>query len=358
MAKVKTTVLALAIAAFGSVSMASGAFAGEPITAAAATNSLSSCKVSIPYSSYTYRSREIKPTVTVKTSKGVKLKKGTDYTVSYKNNSDVGTASITITGKGKYTGTVTKKFTIKPLNLNSSYAKISIPYSSYTYTGSSIEPNFNIKFKDGTLIAQGYSTSTNIGTNTSFNSEGSSESIGTSFGTGSWGYSYNSSTSTNIGADTIFNPGGTSGSSVGVSYSHSYYAVSYVNNVNVGVATIIIKGDGETITGTYKKTFVIKPARNKIKSLTSTKGAFKLTWTKATPGATGYQVLYSTDPNFKKNVHSYTSTKLSDLSENFSKVPESGETWYVKVRSFVTRYSKDSSTRYGNYSEPLSIKVK
>ena len=328
MAKVKTTVLALAIAAFGSVNMASGAFAGEPITAAAATNSLSSCKVSIPYSSYTYRSREIKPTVTVKTSKGVKLKKGTDYTVSYKNNEDVGTASITITGKGKYTGTVTKKFTIKPLNLNSSYAKISIPYSSYTYTGSSIEPNVNIKFKDGTPIASGCS------------------------------YGYSTSTGINIGADTIFNPGGTSGSSVGVSYSHSYYTVSYVNNVNVGVATIIIKGDGETITGTYKKTFVIKPARNKIKSLTSTKGAFKLTWTKATPGAKGYQVLYSTDPNFKKNVHSYTSTKLSDLSENFSKVPESGETWYVKVRSFVTRYSKDSSTRYGNYSEPLSIKVK
>ena len=38
----------------------------------------------------------------------------TDYTVSYKNNRNVGTASVTITGKGKYTGHVTRTFTIRP----------------------------------------------------------------------------------------------------------------------------------------------------------------------------------------------------------------------------------------------------
>ena len=42
------------------------------------------------------------------------LRKDVDYTVTYLNNTDVGTATITITGIGSYTGTVTKTFLILP----------------------------------------------------------------------------------------------------------------------------------------------------------------------------------------------------------------------------------------------------
>ena len=42
------------------------------------------------------------------------LKNGTDYTVTYKNNKNVGKATVTITGKGAYTGTITKTFKINP----------------------------------------------------------------------------------------------------------------------------------------------------------------------------------------------------------------------------------------------------
>lgn len=52
---------------------------------------------------------------------GTTLKKGTDYTVSYKNNIKAGKATITITGKGKYTGTVKKTFIIKPAKVTLSY---------------------------------------------------------------------------------------------------------------------------------------------------------------------------------------------------------------------------------------------
>ena len=41
------------------------------------------------------------------------LKSGTDYTVSYKNNINAGTATVTITGIGNYTGSVNKTFTIR-----------------------------------------------------------------------------------------------------------------------------------------------------------------------------------------------------------------------------------------------------
>ena len=253
---------------------------------------LGKAKVTIPYSSYTYRGRGIKPTVTVKDSTGKTLTKGTDYTVSYKNNTNVGTATITVTGKGKYFGKATKTFTVKKLDLASSYAKISIPYSAYTYTGSAVKPAVTVKFKDGDLIPE------------------------------------------------------------------SDYTVSYSNNKAVGVATITVKGKGTNVTGTYKKEFVVKPAKNEITSISTTSGAFKISWKKGTAGTVGYQVQYSTDKNFEKNVHSWTTTTLTKLSENFSSVPRSGETWYVKVRSFYTKDGKATSTRYGNYSAVKSIKVK
>ncbi|MBR1751897.1 MAG: leucine-rich repeat protein [Ruminococcus sp.] len=54
-----------------------------------------------------------KPAVTVKFGKKT-LKKGTDYTVSYKNNKKIGTATVTVKGKGSYTGKVSKTFKINP----------------------------------------------------------------------------------------------------------------------------------------------------------------------------------------------------------------------------------------------------
>ena len=54
------------------------------------------------------------PTVTDKTNK--KLKAGTDYTVEYSTSdfTNVGTIKVTITGKGNYTGTVTRNYKITP----------------------------------------------------------------------------------------------------------------------------------------------------------------------------------------------------------------------------------------------------
>lgn len=45
------------------------------------------------------------------------LVKGTDYTVSWQKSRDAGTATVTFTGKGSYTGTLKKTFKIKPYNI-------------------------------------------------------------------------------------------------------------------------------------------------------------------------------------------------------------------------------------------------
>ncbi|MCB6994430.1 hypothetical protein LI177_13165 [bacterium 210820-DFI.6.37] len=59
----------------------------------------------------TYTGKALTPAVTVKDGSKT-LKNGTDYTVTYSNNVNAGTGKVTITGKGNYTGSVTKTFTI------------------------------------------------------------------------------------------------------------------------------------------------------------------------------------------------------------------------------------------------------
>ena len=48
--------------------------------------------------------------------KGVLLEQNTDYTITYSDNTAVGTGTVIITGKGNYKGSVTKNFTISPVD--------------------------------------------------------------------------------------------------------------------------------------------------------------------------------------------------------------------------------------------------
>ena len=75
--------------------------------------SLEGFSITIP--SQTYNGSALTPVVTVQDG-NTTLTEGTDYTVEYSNNTNAGTsAKATITGKGNYTGTVEKNFTINPL---------------------------------------------------------------------------------------------------------------------------------------------------------------------------------------------------------------------------------------------------
>ena len=75
--------------------------------------SISKASVTLSTSTYAYDGKAKKPGVTVKLN-GKTLKNGTDYSVTYSNNTKVGTAKVTIKGKGNYSGTVTKTFKINP----------------------------------------------------------------------------------------------------------------------------------------------------------------------------------------------------------------------------------------------------
>ena len=65
----------------------------------------------VAFTHFTFR---VKVTVTaVVDGKKVTLEKGVDYTVTYENNVQKGKAKVIVTGIGNFTGTLTKRFTIK-----------------------------------------------------------------------------------------------------------------------------------------------------------------------------------------------------------------------------------------------------
>ena len=128
--------------------------------------SISKASVTLSTSTYAYDGKAKKPGVTVKLN-GKTLKNGTDYTVSYSNNTKVGTATVKIMGKGNYTGSVSKTYSIK-----NNFKKATISgISNKSYTGKNITQSITVKYngktlKNGTDYTVSCSNNKSIGTAT------------------------------------------------------------------------------------------------------------------------------------------------------------------------------------------------
>ena len=128
--------------------------------------SISKASVTLSTSTYAYDGKAKKPGVTVKLN-GKTLKNGTDYTVSYSNNTKVGTATVKITGKGNYAGSVSKTYSIK-----NNFKKATVSgISNKSYTGKNITQSITVKYngktlKKGTDYTVSYSSNKSIGTAT------------------------------------------------------------------------------------------------------------------------------------------------------------------------------------------------
>ena len=125
--------------------------------------SISKANVTLSTSTYAYDGKAKKPGVTVKLN-GKTLKNGTDYTVSYSNNTKVGTAKVTITGKGNYTGSVSKTYSIK-----NNFKKATVSgISTKAFTGKNITQSITVKYngktlKNGTDYTVSYSNNKKVG---------------------------------------------------------------------------------------------------------------------------------------------------------------------------------------------------
>lgn len=117
----------------------------------------------------TYTGGEIKPEPTI-TYGDVTLVKDRDYTLSYTDNVNVGTAGISVTFIGNYDGAAAKSFEIVPDELSTEDVEFS-KIDNQTYTGSELTPEPSITYHGVTLekdkdYTLSYENNVNAGTAT------------------------------------------------------------------------------------------------------------------------------------------------------------------------------------------------
>ena len=226
--------------------------------------SISSGSVTLSQTVYNYTGGACTPAVNVVMSV-TPLKKDTDFTVSYKNNVNAGTATVTVTGKGNYKDSASKTFTINSISLAS--ASVS-GISNKTYTGSPVTQSPTVTLSGRTLVsgkdyALNYSNNVKVGTATvtiagKGNYSGSIQknfkidkaSLSTASVTNVENKTYNGKAQKQKPVVTVAGRKLKQGAD---------YTVSYKNNVKIGTATMILKGKG-SYKGTIKKKFKIKKA--------------------------------------------------------------------------------------------------
>lgn len=113
----------------------------------------------------TYTGKALKPSISVKNG-SKKLTAGTDYVVSYGANKNIGTAKLTITGRGSYTGTKTITFRIVPKKVtlvsvkNAKGKKLAVKWKkNTTVTGYQIQYAANRSFKGSKTVTVSSKTS-------------------------------------------------------------------------------------------------------------------------------------------------------------------------------------------------------
>lgn len=231
---------------------------------------ISSCTVTLSDESLTYTGSSLRPTVTVK-SGDKELTLNQDYYVSYRNNWDVGTASVIVNGSGNYTGSVTKDFQIVPADI-SNY-EVTLYNDSFDYDGTAKEQRY-VRLYSGTRwlsedtdFTVTYANNVNAGT-------ASAILTGTGNYTGSVTKDFTikpldiSRYSASLSQYSYTSDGTEKCPDVTVTYGDKTLAagtdftVSYKDNVKEGTATVTITGAGN-YTGIINTTFTITAAPDK-----------------------------------------------------------------------------------------------
>lgn len=144
--------------------------------------SISDAAVTLSGTSLTYNGSEQTKKVSTVTVNGSTLTSGTDYTVSGNKGTAAKTYTMTLTGKGNYTGTKTADFTIAPKALSASM--ITVAAGPHYYTGNAVTPDVTVKDEDRTLTAGtdytvSYKDNTNAGTTATVTITGNGNYTGT-----------------------------------------------------------------------------------------------------------------------------------------------------------------------------------
>ena len=297
--------------------------------------------VAVAGESFTYTGSPITPAVSV-TLKGTQLMKDRDYTIAYTNHTNVGTATVTVTGIGNYIGTAKKTFVIS----KAAAPEISWPTASAITCGE--------KVSDSRLSGG----STQYGTFAW--SDAVKDTIPT-VGTSSYKVVFTPSADTKNNYETItttekeisltVNAKSLTGANVTVSGSYTYtgqaqipaadavtvqldgktipndrYTISASDNTNAGQATVTVTGKDDYI-GTASGTFTIG---------------------KATP-----------NPTTPTELNAVYGSTLKDvpLPKGWAWDTPGSSVGNVGEKTFAATYTEDNSGNYNTVQKNLTVKV-
>ena len=326
-------------------------------------------------SSVSFTGSNITPSVTVKVA-GRTLTNGTDYTVSYSNNKNVGTASVYVYGKSNYSGSLSAKFDIVPAKqqiqkLETRYKGFFVDWAQKgSATGYDVEYSVNANMsgavskhltanKPDTLTVSGLS-----GDKTYYVRVRSYTNVNGKVYYGAWSDVKSIKTANNditkatvSGISTKAFTGKAITQNVTVKVGNTVlkngtdYTVSYSNNKKVGKATVKITGKGK-YGGVITKTFKINPAKQEIQKLTAKSKAFFVDWAQK-GSATGYEIQYATNSKFT-SAKKVTITNNKTDKTTVSKL-SGNKKYYVRVRSYTT---VGGTKYYGAWSAVKNVTTK
>lgn len=335
---------------------------------------ISGYTVGIGGDTFTYTGSEIKPKVQV-SSETETLKEGSDYTVSYKNNIEVGTATAVVKGKGNYTGTLTITFKIvKKSQDDGNKDKISVGKCDFivmgdeeTYNGTAHKPDVIVawlenKLTEGTDYTLSYSNNVNAGTakvtitgigkytgsvTTSFEIKPASPEI----------QAKNKTVDMGSGKQDIMEKIQTDAKITCISDAPGIVEISGDKFIpkKPGKATIIITTTGEKnyfSMDLARLTITVRPINTqKLTLKSSARGKMTVSWSTA-KSVSGYEIQYSRSKNMK-NARSLTMKgKTTQVTlKNLAKK----KNYYVRIRTYKTTNGKKY---YSTWSTVKTVKVK
>ena len=335
---------------------------------------ISGYTVGIGGDTFTYTGSEIKPKVQV-SSETETLKEGTDYTVSYKNNIEVGTATAVVKGKGNYTGTLTITFKIvKKSQDDGNKDKISVGKCDFivmdneeTYDGTAHKPDVIVawlenKLTEGTDYTLSYSNNVNAGTakvtitgigkytgsvTTSFEIKPASPEI----------QAKNKTVDMGSGKQDIMEKIQTDAKITCISDAPGIVEISGYKFIpkKPGKATIIITTTGEKnyfSMDLVRLTITVRPINTqKLTLKSSARGKMTVSWSTA-KSVSGYEIQYSRSKKMK-NAQSLTiKGKTTQVTlKNLAKK----KNYYVRIRTYKTTNGKKY---YSTWSTVKTVKVK
>ena len=350
---------------------------------------IANTKITLSKTSYAYDGKAKTPVVTVMDDDYL-LQENEDYTITYSDNIKVGTATVMITGIGRYTGTVSASFTIQQVKKNNvikvsnitktvsakvQKAKIQATVNDKAkLTYSSNNKSVKVNSSGEITIAKNFTGTAVITITAAETARYKKTSCQITVTVRPTGTSLSGVTNTGSGKANVAWTRNKSVTGYRIQYSTDSQFKKNVITVNISknqtTKTILSKlKEGSTYyvrIATYKNTgskiysswskakkVTIRPTGTSLSGVTNAgNGKVKVTWLR-NKSATGYRIQYSTDSKFKKNVTTVNINKNQTTKVTLSKLKK-GKTYYVRIATYKNVRNKV----YSSWSKVKKITIK